>query len=175
VGLAKPKHAVENTASFALNPSILKTQLRLVFISQMMTHPSIINARRDITKNLSSFCPPETSGNIRYSLGDNSLIENVLHYLTTFGGTASFGTLFSNPHHSTIGSFNGTWNIQEIDYSNRSANVNFSILNEMGLASGTRYGYENSDQTLLENNPFSNDGFLGTVTQSWNWDEKINF
>jgi len=33
VDLAKPKHAEEDIASFAINPSILKTHLRLVYIS----------------------------------------------------------------------------------------------------------------------------------------------
>ena len=145
------------------------------YISQMMTHPSIIDTRSDIIKNLASFCLPQTSGNITFSLGENSLLGNAWHLYKTIAGTLSFGTLFSNPHHSTIGSFNGTWNINEIDYSNRSANVNFTVVNEMGLASGTRYGYDNTDQTLLDNNPFSSDGFLGTVEQSWTWDEKINF
>ena len=151
------------------------------YTEKMREHPAVVNTLQDaiatIAADCTASCTSSAGGKVRHSLGDNSLLGNILDYLSVGLGTLTGGLIGRDPAYGILGSLSSrsNWHVSSVDCAAGSAVLEIDLSNRMSAASNTRYSYSSPNATLLPENPFGENGPLGTVNQEWRWKEDVRF
>lgn len=151
------------------------------YTEKMKNHQAVVETRASlpgiISNECRASCDPESSGPVRYSLGDKSLIGRGIDFVGTHVGTWTNGVIGPDPDYATVGSLSTTskWETTDVKCGEGTAIVKYSLSNDMSLSSNTRWGYSNPDQHVFDDNPFGPSGEFGTVRQNWEWQERVSF
>jgi hypothetical protein len=153
------------------------------YTEKMKTHPAVVAAREEIAAHLSDSCKlscdPVASGKVHYSIGERSLFGRGWQFLKDMVGYGTDGVVGSDPDFAVVGSFStrSKWKTSGVDCERGFASVDFSVSNNMGTESGSRFGYspERSNNSVLENDINGPTGEYGTVYQNWDWNEELGF
>ena len=151
------------------------------YTAAMRMHPALAATRAEAARRIELdclfSCTSRARGKIGYSLGKNSLLQNVGDFISTLMGTLTRGLVGKRPEYGVVGSFGSlsTWKATGVSCAEGEATINMHIENSMGAASMTRYSYDDPDDTLLSNDPFGEKAPLATTQQSWDWEEPLFF
>ncbi len=156
------------------------------YTARMKLHPAVEQARDALRASFEAACrvvcnpqslPAQTK--VSYDLGERSFLGQLLDGAKTLMGFATGGLIGSDPDYGTVGSFSSRSNVttRDLDCGAGVADVEFSISNNMGMSSNSRFSYDasNGRTSLLPDNPLGPTGHFGTVKQSWDWSERVSF
>lgn len=154
-----------------------------LYTEKMKTHPALVSTREEIADHLSAACElscdPIASGRVRYSIGDMSVVGKAWQFIKDMVGFGTSGMIGNDPDFGVVGSFStrSNWKSSGIDCERGFASVDFSVSNNMGSESGTRFGYssDRANNSIVGNDPNGPAGEFGTVYQNWDWNEEIEF
>lgn len=153
------------------------------YTEKMRMHPAVISTRREITDQLfrgcQLTCNPVASGKVHYSIGDKSLFGRGWQLIKDAVGFGTNGSIGSDPDFAVVGSFStrSNWKTSGVDCERGFASVDFSLSNNMGSESGSRFRYssERSNNSILGNDINGATGKYGTLYQNWDWNEEVTF
>jgi hypothetical protein len=153
------------------------------YTEKMKTHPAIATTREEIREQLSDSCrlscDSVASGKVHYSIGDKSLFGRAWQFLKDTVGYGTDGVIGSDPNFAVVGSFStrSKWKTSGVDCERGFSSVDFSVSNNMGTESGSRFGYspERTNNSVLGNDINGPTGEFGTVYQNWEWNEEVGF
>jgi hypothetical protein len=153
------------------------------YTEKMKQHPAVQKARSDIADSLASecklSCEPVAAGQVRYAIDDKSWFGQAWQFVKDQFGFHTKGLIGSDPDYAVVGSFStrSNWKSSGIDCEKGSASIDFSVSNNMGVESATRFGYNipGVRNSLLKDDPTGPTGEFGTVYQNWDWNEEVAF
>lgn len=150
----------------------------------LRSHPAVEQSRTRLSQMLQRVCSirpapgPETqiTTPVRYTPGGGNWWQALWDFGSTMLGFTTGGILGKQPEYGVIGSFGfqSKVKLEDINCDKGTAQASFDIVNDMSAPSFTRYSYSSPDATLLDPNPFGEHNPLGTVTQRWTWDERVD-
>lgn len=147
----------------------------------MRAHPALTSSRSEMARRIELdclfSCTSNARGKVAYSLGRNTLLQNIGDFISTMVGTLTGGLIGKDPQYGVIGSFSSssTWKTSIVTCAEGKATVDMHLENSMGAASMTRYSYDSPSDTLLPNDPFGEGAPFATTQQSWEWEEEVSF
>lgn len=180
--IANGKDSLERFRS-ATTAKIFNFQEGDFYTEKMKTHPAIVKTRGEIADRLSSVCQltcdPVASGKVHYSIGDKSLFGRAWQFIKDTCGFGTNGAIGTDPDFAVVGSFStrSKWETSGVDCERGFASVDFSVSNNMGSESGTRFGYssQRANNSMLGNDINGPTGKFGTLYQNWDWNEEATF
>lgn len=153
------------------------------YTEKLKTHPALVTTRGEIAEHLSAECnrncDPVASGKVHYSIADMSLVGRAWQFFKDAVGVGTDGAIGSDPDLAVVGSFStrSNWKSSGVDCKRGFASVDFSVSNNMGSESGSRFKYslDGSKNSLFGNDINGPAGEFGTVYQNWDWNEEVEF